>query len=512
VKKIISILVALGLVLGLTVMATPVSADVTTPTVSLDTYCAGTNATYTITFNVTCDLIVGTTQITVEFPAGTVIPPPGNFTLTVSNPGGGTAPVPKAWITVAGQSVTFYSSIHVVASNDPRVTLAFVKLTNPAAGDHTLKVNTSCPTDSTPVASVPYTIVPPISSYTFVMDFDPTYPGIAEGFIPPFKACGQNGTGQAFNTTEIGGKWFDQLDLCLVNTEVGCLPPCTNATVWVQLTSAPPGSITSLSIDGAMHTLTLPDPIPLSNSIATIATNITLTANITPGICWDALLHFDIPGDYALSFNLECLGSCPCPPCSTIVATTPFTFTVHQWKDAANITIDEKWNLISLPLVPFDTDIEDVLASCPGVVNLSSVWHYDRPDNEWLCYSPDGSQTSLATIEDGKSYWFRMDYPLPTTFTLWVWGTEMPEPKSGPAEYPVYLGWNMAGFTSMSNYLASTYLWNWSVVTPVVYGWTQGAWTTQGWNLVDVSTADLESGQGYWMAFPADGAIYVPTP
>jgi len=506
VKKIISILVALGLVLGLTVMATPVSADVTTPVVSIPVAeaCAGTNATYTIGFNVTCDLIVGTTQVTVEFPAGTVIP--ATFTITLN-----TVTVPAAWITVAGQSVTFYSPLHVVASSDPQVTVVFAKITNPPAGTYTLKVNTSCPTDATPVASSPYVIKPPLSSYGFIMDFNPTYPGIAEGFIPPFKACGQNDTGQAFNTTEIGGKWFDQLTLLLITTGVGCRAPCTNATVGVQLTSAPTATATaSLNISGAMHELDRSD-VAHDSHIATVG-NVSLTANIT--IPWEALLHFDIPGDYELSFKLECLDPCPCPPCSPIEVTTPFTFTVHQWKDAANITIAEKWNLISLPLVPFDTDIEDVLASCPGVVNLSSVWHYDRPDNEWLCYSPDGSQTSLTTIEDGKSYWFRMDYPLPTTFTLWVWGTEMPEPKSGPAEYPVYLGWNMAGFTSMSNYLASTYLWNWSTVTPVVYGWTQGDWTTQGWNLVDVDPAgdNLESGQGYWMAFPADGAIYVPTP
>ncbi len=193
-----------------------------------------------------------------------------------------------------------------------------------------------------------------------------------------------------------------------------------------------------------------------------------------------------------------------------------YDFKVHQWKDADKITLDEKWNLISLPLVPFDTDIDAILAALPaaGHDDLVSIWYYDGCTDDWFVHG--NGQTSLTTLEDGKGYWFRMKYPLAGTYTLWVFGTEKPMPPAGPAQYPVCLGWNMFGFTSMTslhmdNVPAGGYLWNWdAAVDPVVYGWQQGDWMVQGWVLKTFATDSLDPGQGYWGAFPADGFIYVP--
>jgi len=43
----------------------------------------------------------------------------------------------------------------------------------------------------------------------------------------------------------------------------------------------------------------------------------------------------------------------------------------------------------------------------------------------------------------------------------------------------------------------------------VVYGWAHGCWQTADWDLI-VAPEQLVPGQGYWVAFPADGNIYVP--
>jgi len=207
------------------------------------------------------------------------------------------------------------------------------------------------------------------------------------------------------------------------------------------------------------------------------------------------------------------------PEDSAIITSRCLEAKVHQWKDAAKITLREKWNLISLPLVPFDTSIDSLLGSIDPAAkaDILSIWHYNPAlASPWLTWTPPTNGDTLKNLVDGEAYWVRVDYPLTNcgNITWWVWGTEKPMPESGPAEYPVANGWNMVGFTSLSDYAASTYLWNWYNVAgqpnPVVYGWTQGCWTDQGWDLIDPLTTALVSTQGYWMAFPHAGAIYVP--
>jgi hypothetical protein len=75
VKKIIGILVALGLVLSLVVMATPVAAKVSGVTANVaNSDCACSVGTYTITFNITASLTQGVHCVCVKFPAGTTVP------------------------------------------------------------------------------------------------------------------------------------------------------------------------------------------------------------------------------------------------------------------------------------------------------------------------------------------------------------------------------------------------------------------------------------------------------
>ena len=149
---------------------------------------------------------------------------------------------------------------------------------------------------------------------------------------------------------------------------------------------------------------------------------------------WLGYIHFDTPGDYTLCFEADCLAGAPaCTPpncpAGNILYKECFNFKVHQWKDAAKLVLDEKWNLISLPLVPFDTNLTNMLASVDlldyetylasyGLVvqsNLLSIWNYDAHgqglEGLW------GWATSLTTIEDGKAYWFRLSYPMrPTAY------------------------------------------------------------------------------------------------
>jgi len=538
VKKIISILLALGVILSLSVIAAPVAADVSEPVVDVDNPCACQESAYNITFNVTALVEEGVQEICVEFPAGTTVPDEfKDDDIELYDKNGLLGGVFADEITVDGTEVCFIVPYGDVDPLNNPISVVFTEdadIKNPCVegDDYTLFVWTSRAPDATPVESAEYEIIPQESDYGFVVDFGGTYPGIAKDFVPPFKACGQNDSiegpeSEDFDTyyNSTMDAWFDYFTLNFTYTDLGCEAPCDSVDIWFEVTACPEDEVITLWTDNGTAIWYTLDEDNITEEVGEYdSADDFLMFNDLPldkdtWYAWDGMLHFSSPGTYELCFYAECPEVDPvCPDCEEedpIIATRCLEFVAHQWKDAAKITIDEKWNLLSLPLVPFDSDIENMLASLPeeAMDDLMSIWYYDRCSETWYVYDGNGYE-ELEDIEDGNAYWFRMDYPIDGTYDWWVWGTEMPEPEASPAEYAVCEGWNMVGFTSLTDYDAfgaNGYLWNWSSPYPVVYGWTQGEWDVQGWDLI-VSPDDLVSTQGYWMAFPADGAIYVPTP
>ncbi|GAH19854.1 unnamed protein product, partial [marine sediment metagenome] len=85
-----------------------------------------------------------------------------------------------------------------------------------------------------------------------------------------------------------------------------------------------------------------------------------------------------------------------------------------------DIALSVGWNLISLPLIPDDSDIEVVLT---GVEGVESVWAYTAgvDTGVWYSYSP-GAPSDLNDMVDGYGYWMSMS----ASATLTVTGTEMP--------------------------------------------------------------------------------------
>ena len=169
-----------------------------------------------------------------------------------------------------------------------------------------------------------------------------------------------------------------------------------------------------------------------------------------------------------------------------------------------NIDLLEGWNLISLPLIPDDSDIETVL----GDVTVESVWFYeptyltDGIDNNedgtideaveaWLSYSP-GDPSDLSEMRDGLGYWVSMAAPA----TLSVSGITMPEPPTVPPTYPVVAGWNLIGFKSTGPNTVVLYLTN---TFPTV------VWQYQ--NAMYSTPVDMYPGQGYWVWFNIAGTI-----
>jgi hypothetical protein len=541
VRKIISILVALGLVLGLSMIATPLSADVSGwiedgPEVEVDDPCACEESAYNITFNITASLTEGVGCVCIKFPAGTTVPATfktGNIVINGVD-------VHAEEITVTGTEVCFIPPAHVAIGE---VWVYFedgataVGIVNPCvAGDYTLQVRTCRAPDADYVTSEEYTIQPQESSYKFVVDFGPTYPGIAEDFIPPFKMCGQNDTDQPYgmedfdtvwNATIPG--WLDVFNFTFETDEVGCDVPCDNATIWAELVTCPADEVITLGFNGTWFKLTsknlTEDVGEFDDEDWVLHDELVLAEDMTA--TWNASLHFSSPGKYEMRVYAECPEISGCDPeAEEIIATKILKFSVYQWKEAIKIPLYRKWNLISLPLVPLvdppistanKTGVLDAYALLDDVI---SVWYYDRgaPDcnGAWHNWPAPGD---LTTMEDGKAYWIRIAYNSTTGYQmgdpadgLWVFGTTKPVPPASPSAYPVCEGWNMIGFTEMVSMLDTAYLWNF--VNPAVphdfgavYGWTG---STQSWALMSYGLLPLWPGEGYWASFARDGTIYPP--
>jgi hypothetical protein len=552
VKKILSILLALGVILGLTLAAAPVAAQVDCPDdctpIAIDDiaagtppdFCAGTASDYllgdgvaSITLPVT--LVPGADSLSVDFPPGTdlaSVVAAGVWVIdwtTLDGPYNPTA------ITKDGTHLEFvvppgFLPLTGMLWAGDIITIQVDGVVNPTvAGDYCLYVDYKfdcC--DPVQFDCVEYTVSPYYCTLDFVFDFSPTYAGLAPGFIPPFKACGQDGYG----VDVIGVGWMTLFDLIIDDVVPGCHPPCPSAKLWFEVTKCPEDEVITFD-----DTINVPwvldeDDIGVEKVIdATLALPDPCAAVTIP----DMRIHFSSPGKYEILFHLDC----PVPVCAAerFMADEPMPASVYQWKDALKIPLVRKWNLISFPLVPLvDPPVDDILDAYQFKSDILSVWYYDRCDDEWLVWPAGypGGDAELETMEDGKAYWVRIKYDVanpPGTphDGLWIWGTPKPTPPLGPSAYEVCEGWNMVGVTGYEMFgiwfggfpiQDHNYLWNWwEFGFPEysgIYGWDNDGsvtGTAQTWySLLPFGNwlpFDFD-GEGYWISFEHDGFIYPP--
>jgi len=510
VRKIISIVLALGMILALSTMAVPVGAQ-PCATVAVVPACAGASATYTITFNAPVSLTPGNDRLSFDFGAGTTFGTfvAGDITVNAVN-------VDLTTVVKSGSHIDFVvPGAALIVAGTP-MTIVIAKVVNPGvAGTYSLGLDYQlvccAPVD---FCSVDYTIIPAVSSYGFHWDSNPTYPGVAVDFVPPFKVCGQDD----FPGLDLGGgKWGNAVNFTLSPTVIGCAGPCASALDLIFTATGPTGANVTISFNGTLYYPVLGTPLDLGS--------ITLGFNTT--LVWEAFIHFDTVGDFEICLEAICPpGSPVCPACiaeEVTVAEACWDVSVYQHKTAVKIDLFRKWNLISLPLVPLESPnlIEDVLAAHPDPDMILAIYYYDQCTDTWSVWG--NGQSSLDTLEDGKSYWVKVEYshsdPLKAPGLavpgLWVWGTPQPVPPNSPAAYPVCDGWNMVGLTGYDDgtfpalggqILESIYFWN--LTYGQLYGWdgANQAWFS-AWGL---NIAQLQVGEGYWISVAGDGMIYPP--
>jgi hypothetical protein len=166
------------------------------------------------------------------------------------------------------------------------------------------------------------------------------------------------------------------------------------------------------------------------------------------------------------------------------------------------VTLQAKWNLISLPLIPASTARADILSLLlkQGAAGVKVIYEYDAVAGAWV--------TNPDTIEDGKGYWVYMK----AYDVLIVQGTKTPAPPALPTTYHLYKGWNLAGFTSTEDKAASDYLE--SLESGSYFRWIY-VWDPedQNWSMIDTKPATsgtLSPGQAFWIYMYSEQDLVPP--
>jgi hypothetical protein len=159
------------------------------------------------------------------------------------------------------------------------------------------------------------------------------------------------------------------------------------------------------------------------------------------------------------------------------------------------IELNKGWNLISLPLVPANSAIQNVLSLLLKDGLLESVWAYDAETKTWHSYAP-GAPPDLTTMVDGKGYFIKVK----AYNVLIVQGTEQPAPPATPRVYHVVPGWNLIGYKRLDESNVSDYLSGVDYIR--VYTFINGQY------ILVRPDEDMEPGLGYWVAVKTEGWIY----
>jgi len=459
-KKIFSIVLALVLALSLSLAtATSVVANVSDVSVGVSPDTVGTKAQYAINFTITKSLAIADT-ISIRFPEGTTVPDTyktGDVTVEGEN-------ISFNDISVAGQVVTITLPDGIGAIQEVNVVFNVTAgITNPASpSDYRLEVQTS--KESNWVESADYTIcLSGKSTYEFVYE------------LPEKIWVNEPAAVNVTLQTDVKGlDGYDPVKIVFNLTDQPEEPCAVTFQVYYKDKWEPP---TPFEDDGYWP--------PLGGNSSVLADD----AKTIP-----FRLTFDAIGLYTIKFELIDVEH------DEVLEADEISFAVTGV--SVNVTLNKGWNLMSLPIVPDDDDIADVLADIMG--NVTSVHHYDAAStatDKWLIYSLDPDFHSLTTMEDGNAYWINMK----AAANLTVVGQAIAAPGihgGVPSTYPVVEGWNMVGFKSTGNMTAGEYLYGTDPVRIYGFDFDEGGWfsLTTGQNMTP--------GLGYWVAFSEAGTIY----
>jgi hypothetical protein len=169
-------------------------------------------------------------------------------------------------------------------------------------------------------------------------------------------------------------------------------------------------------------------------------------------------VHCDKEGD--VEFWVELVVDCP-DHCSNVVSIFDKDYLDWLYRGGDRVTVEQlprlikytvplakDWNVMSLPIIPKYTDIEDVLYHV--MPNVDEVWTcYDGCDEvaDWHVYWPGHIEDDLTQMVDGKGYFIQMTH-FDTVIGEGYSYCDMPGAAMTPPEYMLDWKWNLVGFTT----------------------------------------------------------------
>jgi hypothetical protein len=162
-----------------------------------------------------------------------------------------------------------------------------------------------------------------------------------------------------------------------------------------------------------------------------------------------------------------------------------------------NISLQEGWNLISLPLEQSDESIDQVLSSITG--KWDYIRTYDALTGTWesnSSYMPY-QLNDFSALNHKQGFWINITEPGGTILTCSGY-----DPPS--TTISLYAGWNLVGYPSLTNEIVGNALWGTGADKVMVCD------TSEPYHIKDVGpTYLMKPGEGYWVHVPADSTWIV---
>lgn len=170
----------------------------------------------------------------------------------------------------------------------------------------------------------------------------------------------------------------------------------------------------------------------------------------------------------------------------------------NQVRISDGIYLREGWNLISLPLLPYDTNLTEVLQSIDGKYDM--VRHYDswNASDPWKMYSTfkPSELNDLGTIGDKMGIWIHMlsSAVLPLNGSVAI-----------STDIDLRSGWNLIGFPSLTDKRISDVFSG--LPLERIEGFSEGM---NPYLLQPLETASyMAAGSGYWVKVTGDCRLTV---
>jgi hypothetical protein len=157
-----------------------------------------------------------------------------------------------------------------------------------------------------------------------------------------------------------------------------------------------------------------------------------------------------------------------------------------------DITLNEGWNLVSLPLEQQDESIDQVLSSITG--QWDYIRTYDAITGTWesnSTYAPN-QLNDFSTLNHKQGFWINITEPGGTILSCS--GYDPPTTSIN-----LYAGWNLVGYPSLTNETVANALWGTGADQVMVCD------TSEPYHVKEAGpTYLMKSGEGYWVHVPFD--------